>query len=224
MDKTPVTTRLRTAGSRWLPPVAAILFCATGQAATPLIPSAPRPTPRPTASPAQLARDTAFGEAIDILRNATSPPLNIVVLWRQIGDSADIYRETPIGFDSIPGLRLGQYLDTLVLSVSAGSTARLGYIVDRGVIIIATVDALPVRKSVPRVYDVTDLVAEPSYTPSPGTMRMMMGGGMMGGGYGQGYGSPPTGGYGQGLGAGYGGYNSASGLPGIVGAVGGRRR
>ncbi len=223
MDRMPMTTRLKTAGARWLAPVAAMLFCAAGQAATPLAPSARRQTPKPTASPATLTRDTAFGEAIDILRNATSPPLNIIVLWRQIGDNADIYRETPIGFDSIPGLRLGQYLDTLLLSVSAGSAVRLGYTVDSGVIIIATIDALPVRKSVPRVYDVTDLVAEPSYAPSPGMMRMMMGGGMMGGGYGQGYGSP-MGGFGQGLGAGYGGYNSASGLPGVVGAVGGRRR
>ncbi len=223
MDKTSVTTRLRIAGSRWLAPLVAMLFCAAGQAAAPLRPSAPRPTPRPTASPATLTRDTAFGEAIDVLRNATSPPLNIIVLWRQIGDSADIDRETPIGFDSIPGLRLRQYLETLLLSVSAGSAARLGYTVDSGVIIIATVDALPVRKSVPRVYDVTDLVAEPSYAPSPGTTRMMMGGGMMGSSYGQGYGSP-MGGYGQSLGAGYGGYNSASGLPDVVGAVGGRRR
>lgn len=223
MDKTSVTTRLRIAGSRWLAPLVAMLFCAVGQAATPLTPSARRQTPKPTASPATLTRDTAFGEAIDILRNATSPPLNIIVLWRQIGDSADIYRETPIGFDSIPGLRLGQYLDTLLLSVSAGSAARLGYTIDSGVIIIAMIDALPTRKSVPRVYDVTDLVAEPSYAPSPGMMRMMMGGGMMGGGYGQGYGSP-MGGFGQGLGAGYGGYNSTSGLPGVVGSVGGRRR
>lgn len=223
MDKMSVATQLRTAGPRWLAPVAAMLFCAAGQAATPLTPSALRPTPGPTASPATLTRDTAFGEAIDILRNATSPPLNIIVLWRQIGDSADIYRETPIGFDSIPGLRLRQYLDTLLLSVSAGRAARLGYTVDSGVIIIATVDALPVRKSVPRVYDVTDLVAEPSYAPSPEMMRMMMGSGVMGGGYGRGYGSP-MGGSAQGLGAGYGGYNSASELPGVVGAVAGRRR
>ena len=67
MDKTSVTTRLRIAGSRWLAPLVAMLFCAAGQAAAPLRPSAPRPTPRPTASPATLTRDTAFGEAIDII-------------------------------------------------------------------------------------------------------------------------------------------------------------
>ena len=197
----------------------AVLLCAGGPAAV-LAAAAP---PTAKASLATLTRDTTFGEAIDAMRNATTPPLNIVVLWRQIGDGADIHRETPIGFDSIPGLRLRQVLEILLSSVSAGSAARLGYTVDSGVIIIATVDALPVRKSVPRVYDVTDLVAEPSYAPSPGTTRMMMGGGMMGSSYGQGYGSP-MGGYGQSLGAGYGGYNSASGLPDVVGAVGGRRR
>lgn len=194
-------------------------------------PSAATPTPRPKISPATLTRDTTFGEAIDVLRNATRPPLNIIVLWRQIGDNADIFRETPIGFDSIPGLRLGQYLDILLLSVSAGGVAPLGHVVDGGAIVIATTDALPIRKSVPRVYDVSDLVAEPSYAPSPGMMRMMMGGGMMGagmtGGYGQGLGAGSAGqmgGAGQGLGAGYGGYNTTAGLPGLVGSVQGQTR
>lgn len=175
----------------------AVLLCPGGPAAV-LAAAAP---PTTKTSLATLTRDTTFGEAIDALRNATTPPLNIVVLWRQIGDGADIYRETPIGFDSIPGLRLGQYLDTLLLSVSAGSAARLGYIVDSGVIVVATADALPRRRSVMRVYDVSDLVAAPSYAPAPGMMRMMMGGGM-------------TGGYGQGLG----GYNAGAGLQGVVGS------
>lgn len=158
-----------------------------------------------------MTQETTFGEAIDILRNATTPPLNIVVLWRQIGDSADIHRQTPIGFDSIPGLRLRQYLEILLLSVSAAGIVPLDYVVDGGVIVITTADALPIRRSVTRVYDVSDLVAAPSYAPAPGMMRMMMGGGMMGG-------------YGQGFGAGYGGSNSAGGLPGLVGSVQGRTR
>jgi len=181
----------------------AVLLCAGGPAAV-LAAAAP---PTAKASLATLTRDTTFGEAIDAMRNATTPPLNIVVLWRQIGDGADIHRETPIGFDSIPGLRLRQVLEILLSSVSAGSAARLGYTVDSGVIIIATADALPRRRSVTRVYDVSDLVAAPSYAPDPGMMRMMMGGGM-------------TGGYGQGLG----GYNAGAGLPGVVGSTAGRTR
>ncbi len=125
------------------------------------------PAPKPKISPATWTRETPFGDAIDALRNATEPPLNIIVLWRQIGDNADIFRETPIGFDSIPGLRLGQYLDTLLLSVSAGGIAKLGYVVDGGAIIITTTDALPVPKRVPRVYDVTDLVGALRMRPAP---------------------------------------------------------
>jgi len=53
------------------------------------------------------------------------PPLNISVLWREIGDNAGIYRDTPIGIDDVEGLRIGQYLD-LPLSLSAGASARLG--------------------------------------------------------------------------------------------------
>lgn len=180
----------------------AVLLCAGGPAA--VLAAAAPPT---TMSLATLTRDTTFGEAIDALRNATTPPLNIVVLWRQIGDGADIHRDTPIGFDSIPGLRLRQVLEILLSSVSAAGIARLDYVVDGGVIVIATADALPRRRSVMRVYDVSDLVAPPSYAPAPGMMRMMMGGGMMAG-------------YGQGLG----GYNAGAGLQGVVGSVAGSTR
>lgn len=179
----------------------AVLLCAGGPAAV-LAAAAP---PTAKTSLATLTRDTPFGEAIDALRNATTPPLNIVVLWRQIGEGADIYRETPIGFDSIPGLRLRQVLEILLSSVSAGGIARLDYVVDGGVIVVATPDALPRRRSVPRVYDVSDLVAAPSYAPAPGMMRMMMGGGMMGGNM-------------------MGGYNTGAGLPGVVGSVAGSTR
>jgi len=194
--------------------------------ATPVFAAAVATPPRSATSPAALTRETTFGEAIEVLRNATAPPLNIVVLWRPIADHADIHRDTPIGFDSVPGLRLRQYLEILLLSVSAGGVAPLEYVVDGGAIIVATADALPARRRVARVYDVSDLVATPSYAPAPGMMRMMMGGGMMGG-YGQGFGAGyggPMGGPGQGLGGGYGGSNSAGGLPGLVGSVQGRTR
>jgi hypothetical protein len=114
-----------------------------------------------------------LGEAIDMLRHATTPPLNIVVLWKHLGDSAGIYRDTPIGVDGFPGLRVGQALDMLVLSLSAGASARIGYAVSGGVVTISTVDTLPPRKPVARVYDISDLVAPPArYFP------MMLGFGM----------------------------------------------
>ncbi len=193
-------------------------LCAGAFAATPQTPVVRSPGPKSSVSPAAWTRETTFGEAIDSLRNATMPPLNIVVLWRSIGENSDVFRETPIGFDSIPGLRVRQYLDLLLLSISAGTVSPLSYAVDGGVVIIGTEDVLPVPKSVARVYDVSDLVAAPSYAPSPGGMRMMFGGGLMGGGMMGGYGQGPGQGFGTGFG-GYGGYTTGTGLQGLVGSV-----
>ncbi len=183
------------------------------------------PTPPAKRTPASFTRDMSFGEAIDILRNCTTTPLNIVVLWKDIEENAGVYRETPIGLDGVPGLRVRQYIEMLVLSLSGGASAKLGYVVNNGVVTIGTVDSLPAPKRVTRVYDISDLVAEPAnYFFPPWALGMGSGGSMMGGGYGPmmgqyggygnsmmgqygGYGSPmmgPYGGYGGGTGVGYG--------------------
>jgi len=130
------------------------------QTPAPLPPSQPKPAaPRRTAS---LTPQTSLGEAIDILRNSTTPPLTIIVLWKQLGDGAGVYRETPIGVEGLTGLRVGQCLDALMLSLSAGASAKLGYVVNKGVITISTTDALPAPKQITRVYDISDLVAPPA--------------------------------------------------------------
>ncbi len=113
-------------------------------------------------TPASFTPEMPFSEAIDILRHCTTPPLNIVVLWKDVGDNAGVYRDTPIGIDGVPGLRVGQYLDLLVLSLSAGAAAKISYVVQGGAITIGTTDALPAPRKVTRVYDVSDLVAEPA--------------------------------------------------------------
>ncbi len=160
---------------------------------------APARARKPTArtNPASFTPEMPFGEAIQILRNSMRPPLNIIVLWREIGDNAGIYRDTPIGIDGLEGLRIGQYLDMLLLSLSAGASARLGYRVEKGVIVIGTTDKLPVQRET-RVYDVSDLVAEPAryFLPMMGMGAMGLGG-MFGG-------MPMMGSYGGGLGMGYG--------------------
>jgi hypothetical protein len=126
----------------------------------PLPPSPPKPSA--TRSPAAFTPQTPFSEAIDILRNSTTPPLPIIVLWRQLADGAGVYRETPIGIDGVAGLRAGQYLDLLMVSLSAGASAKLGYVVNKGVITISTTDTLPAPKLVTRAYDISDLVAPPA--------------------------------------------------------------
>jgi hypothetical protein len=187
------------------------------------------PVPPVRRGSAALTRDTPFSEAIDILRNATTPPVNIVVLWRDL-ENAGIYRDTPIGFDGVPGLKVGQCLDLLTASLSAGASAKLGYVVRNGSVVVATVDNLPAPQMMARVYDISDLVAEPAryFFPPFGFGGMGYGGyggSMMGpaGGYGGAYG-----GYGPGAsylpGSSY-GTNGIRSLPGFVGgAYGGPAR
>jgi hypothetical protein len=161
-----------------------------------------KPVPAPRRTPAAFTRSMPFGEAIDILRNSTTPPINIVVLWRDL-ENAGIYRDTPIGIDGVPGLKVGQCLDVLTASLSAGASVKIGYVVRNGAVVVATVDGLPAPQKMARVYDISDLVAEPArYGFSPFGF-----GGMGSGGYGGGM-MGPMGGYGGsmiGPGGGYGG-------------------
>jgi hypothetical protein len=165
-------------------------------AAKPAVSKAATP-PKPTG--ASFTREMPFGEAIDILKKSTTPPLNIVVLWKEVGENAGVYRETPIGIDGVPGLRAGQYLELLLLSLSGSASARLGYTVKDGVITVGTTGSLRAPKRVTRVYDISDLVAEPARYSLPWMGLGGMGYGGMG--YGGMYGGSmvgPTGGYGYG--------------------------
>jgi hypothetical protein len=104
--------------------------------------------------------DTPFGKAIEVLRNSTDPPLNIVVLWRDLSENALVERDTPIYMEGIMGIPFRTALELLLRAVSSQPN-ELGYVVDGGVITIATRASLPI-KMVTRVYDVTDLVAPPA--------------------------------------------------------------
>ena len=127
-----------------------------------------RQVKRTTANPSSFRPDMPFNEAIDILRNSTVPRLNIVVLWKDLEENAGIYRETPIGTDGLSGVPLRTHLKILLMSVSGGGVEKLGYIIDQGVIIIATRGSLP-KKMVTRIYDITDLVSAPAnYRLMPG--------------------------------------------------------
>jgi hypothetical protein len=123
--------------------------------------AANEPKPPAARSPASLTRQTPLGEAVDLLRNSTTPPLKILVLWRPLAE-AGIYRDTPIGIDAIAGLSVSQFVELLALSLSAGASARIGYTVDRDVITLATTNALPTPRQITRVYNISDLVAPPA--------------------------------------------------------------
>jgi len=105
-----------------------------------------------------LTRETPFSEAIDAMRNAVDPPLKIVVLWRDLSDNADIDQFTPINMDPLTSVPLKTALELLLKSVSGGF-ADIGYVVEDGVVTIATEDSLPSELET-LVYDVTDLLGQ----------------------------------------------------------------
>ncbi len=198
--------------------VVIILLSATTRGADPNVPSAKKAIPQKAAKPAparpatpakrtpsSFTPEMSFREAIDILKNSTTPPMNIVVLWKEIEENAGVYRETPIGIDGVPGLRVHQYLDLLLVSLSSTAAATLGYTVKDGIVTIGTTGSLRPSKRVTRVYDISDLVAEPArygFLPmgfvGMGYNGLYGGSMMMPGSYGT---NPGTGMYGPGVGS-----------------------
>ena len=150
-----------------------------------------------------LTPETTFGEALDILCNSVKPPLNIFVLWKDLEDNADIDRGTPIGIEPLSGITVRNHLELILASVSTMGDKPLGYVIEGGIIRIATKDSLPKLMGT-RVYDITDLTAAPA--------RFYQYGGpytSFGGPYGQDRGYGPGGNYQYG--GSYGGYPSRYG-------------
>jgi hypothetical protein len=108
--------------------------------------------------PSSFRPDMTFGQAIEILRHSTKPALNISVLWKDLELNADITKDTPIGINGVSGVSVRTHLKLLLEVLSAGSPAKLGYVLDDGVIIIATNNSLHSRLRM-QVYYIGDLVA-----------------------------------------------------------------
>jgi tetratricopeptide (TPR) repeat protein len=165
-----------------------------------------------------LTQGTTFAEVIRQLADSVDPPLQIQPNWKDLLELGEVEPTTPAGMDPLTGVKLRKALELLLAGVSS-EIYPLNYIVDEGVIRIATQETLP-DKMVPRVYDITDLVGEPAqYGGIQGlymgqSLGMSMGGGMMGGGM--------MGGMGGGMG-GYGGGMMGGGMMGggMMGGFGG---
>jgi hypothetical protein len=104
----------------------------------------------------EFTPNMSFAEAIEQIKYCVEPPLPIVVIWKDLYDNADIDRTTPINMDEISGVSPGRALSLLLTSVSGGYD-QLGYIVEDGIIMIATVESLPERWET-HVYDISDLL------------------------------------------------------------------
>ena len=137
-----------------------------------------------------------LGEAIELIKNSVKPPLQVTVLWRDLYDNADIDQTTAIKMDPISAVPLNKAIGLLLKSISGGAT-ELGYVVEDGIITIATADALP-GKMVTQVFDVTQVLGAPadfSYEMQVGeTSGGGGGGGSRGGGGGGGQGGGGQGG------------------------------
>ena len=102
-----------------------------------------------------LTASMPFAEGIMILGNSVDPPLQIQPNWRDLLENAEVEQTTPAGMDPLTGIKLRKALEILLAGVS-GDLAELKYVVDEGVILIATVDSLP-SKMVPYVYEIPAL-------------------------------------------------------------------
>ena len=98
-----------------------------------------------------LTQPMTFEDVIIELKHSVDPPLQMQPNWRNLLEMAEIEPTTPSMMDPLPGIKLRKGLELLLAGVSS-ETAQLGYVVDEGVIVIATVETLP-RRMIPFVYD-----------------------------------------------------------------------
>lgn len=139
----------------------------------------PSQSPHSTGTPASFTPEMPFEQAIDIIRHATGKPLNIVVLWKDLANNADIYRDTAIGMDGISGVPLRTHLDLVLSAVAADNPVKLVYHIRQGVIVIGTSNTVR-PKPVTRVYEISDLISPPAnyFSPLLGLGFMVPMGGM----------------------------------------------
>ena len=167
-----------------------------------------------------LTSSTSFAEVIMQLKSSVDPPLQIQPNWKDLLENGEVEPTTPAGMDPLTGVKLRKALEILLAGVSS-EFAEITYVVDEGVILIATVDTLP-QKMVTRVYDITDLVGDPAqYGGMQGIMMGMMMGNMVSSSATQGYttssgtgGTGGTGGIGGGTSGGLGGGGYGGGMGG----------
>ncbi len=109
----------------------------------------------------ELRPEMTFEDVLNRIMTKVDPPLQIQPNWKDLAENADVDRITPAGMDPLINVKIGTALDVLLAGLSVTDISELGYVVEEGVIIIATTDTLP-SKMVNRVYDITDLVGQPS--------------------------------------------------------------
>lgn len=100
-----------------------------------------------------VSPEMPFSEAIEVLRSSVDPPLNIVVLWRDLLDVAEIEPDQSIHMDGVTNLKVGTALKVLLQAVGGGF-ARLTYEIREGVIVVGTVDTLLEMSQEPPIVEI----------------------------------------------------------------------
>lgn len=86
----------------------------------------------------QLNRQTPLATAIEVLRKSVEPPLNIVVLWRDVQTNLSVEPVSPINIEGSPRTRLATALDLLVKGLYDGSATAMWRIKDDTIVIGTT--------------------------------------------------------------------------------------
>ena len=91
-----------------------------------------------------------------ILSGGEKVAVEMVRKWKDLLDMGDIEPTTAIDMDGLAEIRLGIALESMLQALGGGFT-QMDYIVEGGVIKVATVGAIP-KKLVTKIYDVSDLI------------------------------------------------------------------
>lgn len=121
-----------------------------------------------------VTQQTPVAEAFEILRHSVDPPLNLVVLWRDLLDNANVEPGSPAQIDGSASIQLAaalrNLLDAITDPLAAGDEYRVDYVIDGGVITIATRPGLPRPKLETRVYNLPPLLRTADRVPELAAM------------------------------------------------------
>jgi len=85
-----------------------------------------------------LSGQPPLATAFEILRKSVEPPLNIVVLWKDVQTNLSVDPASPISIEGSPKIRLGTALDLLVKGLYNGSAKPMWRIQDDAIVIGTT--------------------------------------------------------------------------------------
>lgn len=109
----------------------------------------------------QLAPDTTFAEALEILRSSVQPPLPIVVFWSDLETNAFIDAQTPIGLGGVRRIRLAKALQLILQSVGINSDP-LAYKLNGGIIKVGTKQTILAGGMTNKVFHIAQLASSPA--------------------------------------------------------------